>query len=544
MKRLLTVAAAAALIFALFACDKPLPDSSGKYILNSEGEAVIDGVDMTFCDPEPGNERVFYEIFVGSFSDSDGDGIGDLRGIINRFDYLNDGDPASGVSLGVEGIWLTPVFRSSSYHKYNVIDYYGIDPDFGTEDDFKELISLCHERGVKLIIDLPINHTSELNQWFIKFASSHREGDTESEYYGFYSYYTEGEAAPAGRQFKKVSGTDIYYECNFADSMPELDFDNDKVRAAVLDVAKHYLEMGVDGFRFDAAKYIYLGDNAKSAEFWKWYVGELRKISPDVYTVAEVWDSDGITDKYFGATDCFNFTTSQSSGLIASTADAGNVNTYTSYVEKYVERVKSERESAMLVSFLTNHDMDRAAGFLPAASGNNFVAANLYLLTPGSPFIYYGEELGMRGSRGAASTDANRRLAMLWGDGDTVKNPEGSTYPASSQTENTVESVKGDGDSLYNHYKKLIMVRKANPEIACGKYTALSFENTKLGGFISTADSGTVCVIHNTTARELSVDLSEVTDISFGGITAYLGGDATLDGNLLTISAKTSVVLR
>ena len=94
------------------------------------------------------NHRVFYEIFVGSFSDSDGDGTGDLRGIINRMDYLNDGDPASGKSLGIEGIWLTPIFLSPSYHKYDVTDYYRIDPAFGTLDDLKELAALCHERDV------------------------------------------------------------------------------------------------------------------------------------------------------------------------------------------------------------------------------------------------------------------------------------------------------------------------------------------------------------------------------------------------------------
>ena len=107
------------------------------------------------------NHRVFYEIFVGSFSDSDGDGIGDLRGIINRMDYLNDGNPESGNSLGVEGLWLTPVFLSPSYHKYDVTDYYQIDPSFGTEEDLKELIALCHERDVKLILDLPLNHTGK-----------------------------------------------------------------------------------------------------------------------------------------------------------------------------------------------------------------------------------------------------------------------------------------------------------------------------------------------------------------------------------------------
>ncbi|MBQ6507498.1 MAG: alpha-amylase, partial [Clostridia bacterium] len=110
--------------------------------------------------------RVFYEIFTGSFSDSDGDGIGDLQGIIRRMDYLNVGNTQSGDSLGIGGIWLTPVFSSPSYHKYDVTDYGTVDPTFGTEADLQELIRACHERDVKLILDLPLNHTGREHAWF------------------------------------------------------------------------------------------------------------------------------------------------------------------------------------------------------------------------------------------------------------------------------------------------------------------------------------------------------------------------------------------
>ena len=131
------------------------------------------------------NNRVFYEIFVGSFSDSDGDGIGDLRGIINRMDYLNDGDDSSGKSLGIEGIWLTPIFRSGSYHKYDVNDYYDVDGAFGTLDDLRELVELCHSRNVKLILDLPINHTGKSNAWFTAFQTAHQQHAVDDPYYNF-----------------------------------------------------------------------------------------------------------------------------------------------------------------------------------------------------------------------------------------------------------------------------------------------------------------------------------------------------------------------
>ena len=490
------------------------------------------------------NARVFYEIFVGSFSDSNGDGVGDLKGILNRLDYLNDGDPTSGKSLGIEGIWLTPIFTSPSYHKYDVADYYEIDPKFGTMEDLQALIDACHARGVKLILDMVINHTSTQCSWYKSFVQAHKDQDTESEFYNFYSWSQE-DSIPAGRVFNKIGGTPDYYECNFWDQMPELNFDNPQVRQTVLDVAKFYLDMGIDGFRFDAAKYIYYGEHERSVEFWNWYMDELRAYKPDIYTVAEVWDSDGVTDLYFDALNCFDFTVSQAEGLIAQTANKGDVNSYCAYVQSYLEAIAGKNPDAMYLPFIANHDTDRAAGYLPDASGQMQMAANLYLLGPGSPFLYYGEELGMRGSRGGANTDSNRRLAMVWGDGDTVKDPEGTTYQASNQISAGAMQQMEDPNSLYTYYKKVIAIRKANPEIARGVYTALSFPEDKASGFVASLDGSFVCVIHNTTQREITIDLSKGTDLSFTQITAMIGlGEATLNGTMLTLGAQTSVVLR
>ena len=545
MKRTLTITLASALL--LTGCGtqqtQETRDATGTYLLNDRGEAIVNDADLGNAVATDDNYRVFYEIFVGSFSDSDGDGIGDLRGIINRMDYLNDGDDNSGVSLGVEGLWLSPIFKSGSYHKYDVNDYYTIDPKFGTEEDLRELIELCHERNVKVILDLVINHTGTLNPWFISFLNAHRSRDTNDPYYDFYVWYPTGETAPAGRTFAQLSGTSDYYECNFSNSMPELNYDNDAVRQAVLDVAKYYLDLGIDGFRFDAAKYIYFGDNVQSAAFWQWYIGELKAIKPDIYTVAEVWDSDGITDLYYPALNCFNFTTSQTNGLIAQTAQAGNVNNYTTYVQNYLDRVTAMNDTAMIIPFIANHDTDRAAGYLTAASGQIKMAANLYILSSGSPFIYYGEEIGLRGSRGGANTDANRRLRMEWGDDDTVRDPEGADY-SSTRVSATATQQMADGNSLYNYYKKLIMIRKANPAICRGTYTALAFTDTKLGGFTATYEGTTVAVLHNTSGSAITVDLSAVTDIVFTKINAAIGaGAATLDGTTLTLDSQTSVVL-
>ena len=493
------------------------------------------------------NHRIFYEIFVGSFSDSDGDGIGDLRGVINRMDYLNDGNPQSGKSLGIEGIWLTPVFQSPTYHKYDVTDYFTIDPAFGTMNDLKELISLCHERDVKLILDLPLNHTGNQNRWYKNFVNAHLMHNPDNEYYDFYTWLNTDGAAPSGRHFDPVPRIGIRVETNFSSSMPELNYDNEKVREKALEIARYYLEMGVDGFRFDAAKYLYLGEHDKNVAFWSWYIGELKKINPDIYTVAEVWDGDGITNRYASCMNCFRFATSQAEGLIAATAKAGDVNRFVAETQRYLDDLHQINPEAMNVPFIANHDTDRSAGYLSMSNGRAQMAASLYLLSPGSPFIYYGEEIGLRGSRGGENTDANRRLAMVWGDGDTVRDPAGSTY--AKQTPYSVKDLLNMKGSLTNHYKRVLMVRKANPEIARGTYTALAFPDTKAGGFLCTWNGRTVAVIHNTTEHTQTVDLKDATDLSFSGISAVLEclpgqGGASLDGTVLTLGSQTSVVLR
>jgi len=516
-------------------------DISGKYLLDeARNEAVMDDTPAV-KESNQTNARVFYQIFVGSFSDSDGDGIGDLRGIINRMDYLNDGDDNSGLSLGVEGIWLTPIFASPSYHKYDVTNYYRIDPDFGTEDDLKELIALCHERNVKLILDLTVNHSATSNTWFQSFAAAQAKGDVQDPYYDF---YTHSDTPINGRSFYRIPGSDRYYEGNFSSGMPEMNFDNEFVRQTMVDVAKHYLQMGVDGFRFDAAKYVYYGDAQGNAEFWDWYMTQLRAIKDDIYTVAEVWDSDTVVYPYHSATNCFNFTMSQAQGRIAEAARGGNVNSFTGYLQTYIDTIKQINPDAMPVSFISNHDMDRAAGFLTVPSGRAVVAANLNILTPGSPFIYYGEEIGMLGSRGGANTDANRRLAMLWGDEDTVKNPEGTTYKA-EQANGTVASQKADGSSLLNHYKRLIAIRKAHPEIGQGNYTQLENTGSKVGGFLSELNGSVVMVLHNTGTEEATVDLSKLNGTQMTVISATAGmGGARLEGTQLTIDPQTSVILK
>ena len=497
-------------------------------------------------DPIDDNYRTFYQIFVGSFADGNADGMGDLRGIINKFDYLNDGNVHSETSLGVQGIWLSPIFSSPSYHKYDAKDYYQIDWRFGDEATLKELIELCHSRNVKLILDLAINHTSDQHEWFLQFKEARAAGDTANEYYDFYTCVTTAEKKN-GVSYQKIAGVDAWFECNFSGNMPELNFDNPQVKQAVLDIAKYYLDMGVDGFRFDAVKYIYYGDTARSVAFWEWYMDELRTIKPDVYCVGECWSGDSEVLEYYPAMNCFNFTMAQAEGVVATAAKGKNIANYLNYIQSHQASVIEKNPDGMIMPFLSNHDMDRIAGAF-VTENNMRMAANLYLLSPGSPVIYYGEEIGMRGSRGGENTDANRRLAMLWGDGTPLMDPVGTTYPAKNQIGTTVADQMEDENSLFRYYCKLLSIRHNYPAIARGTYTAVNGGSKNIGGFRIDYEGEVLGLFHNNSAEELCVDLATcpaLNGYSFEKICAAIGaGDAKLEGTVLTLGAYTSVILQ
>ena len=534
MKRIICFALSLVLLFGTAACgSEPVEETPSA---ETPPEVVV----PTAIDPVDDNYRTFYQIFVGSFSDSNNDGIGDLRGIINRFDYLNDGNMLSEKSLGVQGIWLSPIFSSPSYHKYDTTDYYSIDWRFGLESDLAELIELCHERNVKLILDLVVNHTSNSHEWFLQFKEARMNADTENPYYNFYSCVTEAEKK-GGVTYQKIAGVDCWYECNFSGDMPELNFDNEEVRQAVLDVAKYYLDLGVDGFRFDAVKYIYYGDTARSVEFWEWFMSELRAIKPDIYCVGECWSGENEIIEYYSAMNCFNFAMAQAEGVAAGAAKGLSISKFTSYVESYQNKLREKNPEGMAVSFLSNHDMDRIAGAF-ILENNMKMAANLYLLSPGSPFIYYGEEIGLRGSRGGESTDANRRLAMLWGDEDLIRDPVGSTYPADKQIQTTVAEQMEDESSLLRYYCRLLSIRHSYPAIARGTYTAINGDKY-IGGFLVDYEGETLAIIHNISTEEAGI--GNIEGLNFGEICEYIGmGGATLEGNMLTLGPQTSAILK
>lgn len=492
------------------------------------------------------NSKVYYEIFVRSFSDGNGDGIGDFKGVINRLDYLNDGDPKSGKSLGIDGIWFMPIMKTGSYHGYDVTDYYDTNPSYGTLSEFDELVSACAERGIDVIIDLVLNHTSSYHPWFKQAKEAVRSGDLANKYVGWYSLSTAKKTSKWYEIGTTPDGVTYYYEGNFSSDMPELDYDNPEVKAEIVRIIEFWLARGVKGFRLDAVPYIYFDEHTKNIEFLKWFRAECERIDPAVYIIAECWRGQTIVEQYYEAVNCFDFILSGGEGEVAfATKEFFGVEQLTSHIQSYYDGVWGSNPNAVPAPFLSNHDQDRSAGWLSAEDGTLQMAANIYMLLPGVPYIYYGEEIGIKGSRGAASTDANRRLRMLWGDGDTVANPPGATYAESSQPKQTVREAITDGDSIYNHYKRLIMLRRANPEIANGSYTALRFDGYfSFGGALHTYNGGSVAVLHNTSELPLTIDLSLYLNgaLTLRGFAGF--GEATLDKTTLTIDGRTSVVIR
>ena len=488
--------------------------------------------------------RTYYEIFVGTFSDSNNDGIGDFKGLLNRLDYLNDGNPKKGDDLGIDGIWLMPIMKANSYHKYDVRDYCSIDPEYGTMEDFDKFLNEANKRGINVIIDLVINHTSNLHPWFIEATNAIKNGDLTNKYVDYYSIVTEDTFIP-DRAYHKIENTPYFYEGNFSPVMPELNMDNEEVKKEIVNIIKFWLDKGVAGFRLDAAKFVYYEETKRNVTFWKWFMDEVRKVKEDAFVVGEVWSGDAIIESYYEAINCFDFSMSQQNGSIAYTANGMfSVNDYVKTITNYRSRIEKVNPNAILTPFISNHDMNRSAGYLVNEARK--VAANLYLLTAGNPFIYYGEEIGMKGSRSSTDTsDANRRLAMVWGDNDTVKDPSETTYTYNYQKSDTVVGQLDDESSLLRHYQKLIKVRNANPEISRGSYTPLEFENHFFGGFLSTYNNSTIGIFHNTGNETLTIDLSKYTEHEFKTLRSYIGENkASLKGQVLTIEPYTSVVLK
>ena len=488
------------------------------------------------------NYRTWYEIFVYSFCDSDGDGIGDLNGVRSKLDYLQE--------LGITGIWLMPINPSTSYHKYNVSDYYSIDPDYGTLEDFEALLSECQERGIKVIMDLVVNHTGSEHPWFkeiVQYLQSLAVDEQPNvEDCKYLEYYNLSDEEKTG--YHVVSGTGWYYESRFDYQMPDLNWDSEAVRSEIKAIMEFWLNKGVAGFRLDAAKEFWSGNTDKNVEVLSWIQETAASIDPDCYLVAEVWDTFSQVTKYYasGITSIFDFPFGDSSGKIVEVLrGAGNsakVTTYATALEKADAAYRGSNPNYIDAPFLSNHDVGRIAGFVSQDENKTKLAGAMNLFMSGSAFIYYGEEIGLVGS----GNDPSKRAPMYWNaarDAGTTDLPPECTLP-DEYPFGSLEEQLDDESSIYNYYRQAVAVRNALPVISHGVTTA---EDTLNTGCISaqrkTWEDDSCIILMNIAAEAAQVDLTEYADWLLAASLSADGEAISLNGTTLELSAYGVAVL-
>lgn len=500
--------------------------------------------------PQEGDHfRTYYEVFVYSYCDSDGDGIGDINGLRSKLDYIQD--------MGYTGIWLMPVMPSPSYHKYDTTDYLNIDSAYGTLDDFKAFLADCHERNIEVIIDFVMNHSSSEHPWFkeaYKYMQSlGKDEEPDASKCPYVDYYNFTKSQEGG--YSEVSGTDWYYEAQFWYGMPDLNWDSEAVKNEFKDIAKFWLDLGVDGFRLDAVIYFYFGNHEKSIEVLKWFNDYVKSVKPSAYIVCEGWTDQNTYAKYYdsGVDSMFDFAFADQGGVIAKvlkgTAPAGS---YGAMSEKAQELYASHNENAIDAPFYTNHDMARSAGFYPGDLGEARVkmAQALNLLMTGNVFVYYGEELGMKGS----GKDENKRAPMYWSKDANAqgmcKGPQGMDS-FEMKFDSYEEQSKAD-DSIYNYVKSAILLRNQNEIIRKGKVQNLSDLSTDYVDVIKkTYNDEEIVILLNVAEEAQTVD---ATSLNINGKTVenaevageLLTGDetVTIEKNTITLPAFSILVLK
>jgi alpha-amylase len=444
---------------------------------------------------------VYYEIFVRSFSDSNGDGIGDIPGIIQKLDYLKE--------LGIKGIWLTPVHPSPTYHKYDVIDYRAIDPEYGTIDDMKRLVNEAHKRDISILMDYVVNHTSTQHPWFksamLNPASPLRDYYVWAEESETHRWQAQPYNPGLPWQWHRVDSTDAskgrYYGF-FWREMPDLNFDNPDVRKSMIDNAIFWLkEVGIDGFRLDAAQHVYeLNEHNKSIAWWEEFRRGVESVRKDVYLVGEIVNADSIVTGYFSGLKA-NFHFDLGKQILSLLKEEKAPSNFIEKLSASIAHHKAKRSDCIDAIFLTNHDQDRIMSELSGNEAKARLAASILLTLPGQPYLYYGEEIGMLGKK----PDEAIREPILWTN--TGKDSFTTTWEKlrfNLDDKNSVESQIKNPNSLYHHYKELIALRHSTVDLHSGDIQTIDVK-----GDVLAYTRGNLLIVHNLTSKSVALNISQ-----------------------------------
>ncbi|ATQ59448.1 glucohydrolase [Staphylococcus epidermidis] len=516
-------------------------------------------------------EAVAYQVYPRSFNDSNGDGIGDLPGLIEKLDYLEN--------LGIDVIWLSPMYPSpNDDNGYDISDYKGIMSEFGTMDDFDQLLSSIHQRGMKLILDLVVNHTSDEHPWFIESKSS--KASAKRDWYIWADPKPDGsepnnwESIFNGSTWEFDESTKQYYFHLFSKKQPDLNWENPDVRQAVFDMMNWWFEKGIDGFRVDAITHIKknfeagdlpIPDGKKFAPAFdvdmnqpgiQEWLQEMKDKSLSRYDIMTVGEANGVTpndaEEWVGEEKgkfnmIFQF---EHLGLWSTGDTKFDVKAYKQVLNRWQKQLENVGWNAL---FIENHDQPRRVStwgddknyWYESATSH----ATAYFLQQGTPFIYQGQEIGMTNypfesiesfNDVAVKTEYqivkkeggdvnqlldkykmenrdNARTPMQWNNsingGFTTGKPWFHVNP--NYTEINVKQQLNDKFSILSYYKALIQLKKSDLIYTYGKFNMVDAENEHVFAYTRSFKNNTVLIVANLTNEVSELNLPFELDISY-----------------------------
>lgn len=459
---------------------------------------------------------IFYQIFPRSFQDTNGDGNGDFRGITSRLDYL--------FRLGITAIWLTPMFEAPSYHGYDYQDFYTIESDYGTMQDFENFLSEAKKHNIKVILDLVLNHISIQHEWFQKSCASENGDSDPSNDNEYKDYFIWKKEIPQGTWGKPWASPDhpdwgynqpktvwiwnntrqAYYYAAFSKTQPDLNLLHSSVVTELKKMAKFWLDKGIHGFRFDAIRYLIeegpyplQSDTDSSVAFLCDFKKYIKTIFPEALLIGEAWSDRKTIAKYKDTMDlCFDFPFGDT---IVKTLKSSEIKALLpAFIKSEKEKILQDAPKNFYAPFLRNHDQNRVGWELESDLNKMKLAALLLLTAEGVPYLYYGEEIGM--TQKEKGDDIFKRAPMQWDtteyagftSGKSVWVEEAAWFPwrknhqpwwkkfwdAQNKKSSSVEGQWEEEKSLLNFYKNLIALRKKHPEFHCFANASIEFFET------------------------------------------------------------------